>query len=254
MCHFWSMSVPCWALFFRWNFLSKIHPIKSWSPYWSPNNYDTEAIKVASLHLTHDAPQTAVISDAISYSLPISLLSFTRWVRSHSVNPSDIVGEAIWSLWGDLIQHTPRHYPHLPVVSRSLSASLRKTKEHVTAPGNAWSSHRLSFLCSSGFYLRVHKTERAVPWSVCSWNPFNLSRVAAHTNNYTLRHKMRYSGKKLSPFFLSNSFMCIETHKEIDYIHLSYTYTGSLFYLKNVFCHLLSLSRRSCGGSREGLR
>ena len=58
------------------------------------------------------------------------------------------------------------------------------------------------------------------------------SRIAAHTSNYTLRHKMRYSGKKFSPFFLSNSSMRIKTHGEIDYIHLSYTYTGFLFYLK----------------------
>jgi hypothetical protein len=151
MCQSWSMSVPCWSLSLRWNFLAKIHPIKSGTPSWSPNNYDTDAMKAVSLRLKHDAPHAAVISEAISYSLPISFLSFVRWVRSHSVIPNDIVGEAIWSLWGDLIQRTPRHDPHLPLVSRSLSASLRETKEHVTAPGNAWSSHRLSFLYSSAF-------------------------------------------------------------------------------------------------------
>ena len=151
LCQSWSMSVPCWSLFSRRNFLAKIHPITSGTPSWSPNNYNTDAIKALSLLLTHAAAHTAVISDAISYSLPISFLSFTRWVPSHSVIPSDIVGKAIWSLWGDLIQHTPRHDPHLPLVSRSLSASLRETKEQVTAPGNAWSSHRLSFICSSAF-------------------------------------------------------------------------------------------------------
>jgi len=119
------------------NSLTRIHPIKFGTPSWSPNNYDTEAIKVLSFLLTHDAAHTAAISDAISHSLPISFLSFTRRVPSHSPIPSDTVGEVIWSLWGDLIQHTPRHDPHLPLVSRSLSASLSETKEHVTAPGNA---------------------------------------------------------------------------------------------------------------------
>jgi hypothetical protein len=52
---------------------------------------------------------------------------------------------------------------------------------------------------------------------------------------------MRYSGKKFSPFFLSNSSMRIETHGEIDYIHLSYTYTGSLFYLKKRLLSSLTL-------------
>jgi hypothetical protein len=57
-------------------------------------------------------------------------------------------------------------------------------------------------------------------------------RIAAH---YTLKHKIRYSGKILIPFFLLNSLMRIETHGETGCIHLSYTYTESLFYLEKSF-------------------
>jgi hypothetical protein len=144
-------------------------------------------------YLSHMTLHTSLISEAISYSLPTSFLSFTRWVRSHSVILSDIVGEAIWSLWGGLIQHTPWHDPHLPY-ARSISASLRETKEHVTAPWNAWSSHRLSFSVAD-FSFGCTK-QRAFPWSVCSRNLLASTKSRIAEDNHTLRHEIRYSGKK----------------------------------------------------------
>ena len=222
-----KLFASSWYIFLTYIYDARSHlyhnPNKSGTPSLSPNNY---AVKAVSLRLTHDAPHTAVTSEAISYSLPVSFLSFTRWVRSHSVIPSDIVGEAIWSLWGDLIQHTPRHDPHLPLVSRSLSASLRERKNMLPLPETpgvvtdcpSFAVVHFSFGCTKQRELFrdlfAHETLLAS----------SKRRSGAH--NYTLRHETRYSRKKLSPCFLSNSFIHIETHAEIAFIQLGYTYTG----------------------------
>jgi hypothetical protein len=76
-------------------------------------------------------------------------------------------------------------------------------------------------------------------------------RTAEH--NYTLKHKIRYSGKKLSYCFLLNSFTRIDTHGEIVFIQLGYTCTGSLLYLTIIVCHRRYTVAR-VGGRGRGLR
>lgn len=149
-CQFWSLSVPYWSLFFRWNFLSKLNPTKAGTPSWTPNNYDTDAIKIVSLRLTHDDPHVCNFRGYLI--LATHFLSFIYKMSSKSPRNPERHSR------GGNLKSLGRLNSALPTTRSSSSFSLQLTfcftawdEERVTSPENACSSHRLSFLCSSAF-------------------------------------------------------------------------------------------------------